>query len=335
MPRRLEFASFLRAQRRDRAVPLTQRDLADALGYSVPLISSWEKDSDPALPREHVLPRLATVLATDRPRTSEKLSVLTDDELTADERQQREKVLAELRELWSRSRPATGRQDQSARDSLWDFPDGKPVQIICAPLTSSPLGEEFAHNRIALHNYADLDAMVELFGHLRARNPDSPVRFRRQDRLRDDDLQGHVVLLGNLAWLPEVGGAFLPPEIPVRPVEDPAVEDGEVFEVVATGDRFYPEFDSKGHVTSDVALFLRTRNPANPDLTVTICSGVFTRGGYAAVRSLTDATVREENHRFLTEHAGDAETFGVLVRVATPGSLVRTPLLRQNLFAFS
>lgn len=335
MPRRLEFASFLRARRHERVVPLTQKDLAEALGYSVPLISSWEKETDPALPREHVLPRLATVLATDRPRSGGKLSVLPEGELTADERQQREKVLAELRDLWSRSRPAIGRQDQSARDSLWHFPDGKPVSIICAPLPDNPLGEEFAHNRIALHNYADLDAMVELFGHVRAFNPKLQVNFRRQDRLRDDDLQGHLVLLGNLAWLPEVGGAFLPRNIPVRPVEDPAIEDGEVFEVIATGERFCPEFDAKGHVTSDVALFLRTRNPANPDLTVTICSGVFTRGGYAAVRSLTDATVRDENHRFLTEHAGDAETFGVLVRVATPGSLVRTPLLRQNLFAFS
>ena len=52
---------------------------------------------------------------------------------------------------------------------------------------------------MALASYADLDSLVELFGHLRATNPQADVRFARPDLLRDDDMQNHLVVLGNIA----------------------------------------------------------------------------------------------------------------------------------------
>ena len=52
---------------------------------------------------------------------------------------------------------------------------------------------------MALASYADLDSLVELFAHLRATNPQADVRFARPDLLRDDDMQDHLVVLGNIA----------------------------------------------------------------------------------------------------------------------------------------
>jgi hypothetical protein len=192
-----------------------------------------------------------------------------------------------------------------------------------------PLGADDARNRIELRTFADLDALVDLVRHLSRVNPQASVEWRRLDKLREEDLQGHVVLLGNLAWLPSLGRAFLPADLPIRPVQDDRVEDGEVFEIIATGERLLPDVDD-GQVTTDVALFARARNAFDREVTVSICSGVFTRGGYAAVRALTDDAVRHENAAFLLDHAGDADTFGVLTRVATLGPLVRTPRLRDD-----
>jgi hypothetical protein len=122
-------------------------------------------------------------------------------------------------------------------------------------------------------------------------------------------------------------------ELPVRQVAIPEISDGEIFESVDDpAERFIPKFvggDPGGQVLEDVGLFYRTPNPINVDRTLTICSGVFSRGVYGAVRFLTDNGLRHENEAYLAEHFGGASTFGLLMRVPVFGHATSTPDLRN------
>lgn len=329
----------LRTTRFDR--PLTQSEVGTALGLSVPTISSWESSRAPKLPRPPTLRELATLYAAERTISARGVAVLPDDELSPEERRGRDTLLAELLALRNTT---LGRADAEADEEpfdLWRMPAGEPVTIICGALADEdqpPFAADDARNRIDLFGFADADAAVELFGHLRMVNPESRVELRRADRLRDDDYQAHLVLLGNMAWEQHYGGAFLPAGLPIRPVRDDDVPDGEVFEVIDGEQRFRPVLNDTGHVTEDVGLFLRTRSKLNRDRTLTICSGVYTRGGYGAVRALTDVALRRPNTAALVELAKDQPTFGLLMRVVTFGRRVITPDLRDegnHLLAFT
>ena len=121
--------------------------------------------------------------------------LLDDAELTPDERLDREKLVAELLAL----RPDDAADPQAAEGDFWRFPDG-PVRIICGQRDPVPAEADPDNpNFMALASYADLDSLVELFGHVRACNPTADVRFARPDLLRDDDLHAHLVVLGNIA----------------------------------------------------------------------------------------------------------------------------------------
>ncbi len=111
-----EFPAYLALQRRERwsGPAVTQKHLADALSYSVPLISSWESRKAPKLPRRDVLNRLATLLSSDRSSTPAGLRILSEDELTTDERRARKRYLNELRAAWPRARPAIHRTSAGA-----------------------------------------------------------------------------------------------------------------------------------------------------------------------------------------------------------------------------
>ena len=78
-------------------------------------------------------------------------------------------------------------------------------------------------------------------------------------------------------------------------------------------------------------------SPTDPDRTLTICSGVFTRGVYGAVRCLTDQRVARFNDAYLRVPLCGADTYGVLMRVLVVQRLISTPRLddrRARLFEF-
>ena len=64
----------------------------------------------------------------------------------------------------------------------------------------------------------------------------------------------------------------------------------------------------------DVGLLLRRPNPMNVAATLTLCSGVFTRGTYGVVRCLTDAQLRRMNEEYIAEAYG-LDDFWMLMRV--------------------
>ena len=201
--------------------PVLQKTLSSALGVKPPTISSWENGA--AVPPAERIEDIARFFAGPRSVTGGRL--LDDAELAADERRMREELLAELTAL----RPA----DPSGFDGdFWHYTDGR-VRIICGEREPLPReAEAESRNFMALASHADLDLLV-VFAHLRATNPQADVRFARPDLLRDDDMQDHLVVLGNIA----IVQTALEKSLLTLPVSQIAgvVEDGEVFEVRAEG----------------------------------------------------------------------------------------------------
>jgi hypothetical protein len=187
---------------------------------------------------------------------------------------------------------------------------------------------------VALLSYADTDAMVELFGHVRAVNPASDVRFRLADELEPDDLIGHVVLLGGLGFKQTAGWFMSQVEMPAEQVDDPDLPHGDPFVLTVDGNEqhFRPVFvedDPTKDLTEDVGLLVRMPNPLNNSRTLTVCNGVCGRGVLGAVRCLTDANLRQHNEAYLTARFGDSPSFGLLMRVPVLRGNTLTPALNN------
>jgi transcriptional regulator with XRE-family HTH domain len=206
----------------------------------------------------------------------------------------------------------------------------------------------------------DMDAVIELHGHIRAENPGSDVRWLLDTDVTADDLAGgHVIILGGGQTFFERSGSVLDYlarrlNLPVTrgfPPEDP--EYGGSF-AVALDDDGRPDVEGRNRETHcpqfyvesgqrvleheqpvleyDVALLSRSQNPLNLAATITICTGIFSRGTYGAVRTLTDSHLRARNEKYLDEHL-DLTNFWMLMHVpvlTTPtGAQTVTPDLTR------
>jgi transcriptional regulator with XRE-family HTH domain len=185
----------------------------------------------------------------------------------------------------------------------------------------------------------DMDAVIELHGHVRAENPGADVRWLLDTELQADDLTGgHVVILGAGFLNPTSTLDYLARRLTLPAQAEAAPADPEygghfVVRLDAEGrpdaggerrEEHWPRFltDESGRVLEhgqpvleyDVALLARFPNPLNLSATVTICAGVFSRGTYGAVRALTDANLRAINEKYLTEHL-EITSFWMLMHV--------------------
>lgn len=323
--------------------PVTQRRLAQALGGDKPLsissISAYENPSAPP-PPESRLRDYATFFATERSLAQGRL--LTDDELSAAERSTRDTLLDELLTLVA---PATGRTPSAVprapiplrperRRPTWLFPEGESVRIVCGELADMdyPYADARNRNYTELLKYADQDALVELFGHVRMMNPSCDIRFMLHSEFDEpDDLTSHVVILGGSGLNPAVQRMVGLTELPIR--QEPKsteVQDGDPFEVPDRAEQFLPAFDSNLGLVEDVGLFARLVNPYSTARTLTVCSGIFSRGVLGAVRTLTDAKLRDTNETYLQTRFRDARQFAVLVRVPVLLGKALTPDLRNK-----
>ncbi len=109
--------------------------------------------------------------------------------------------------------------------------------------------------------------------------------------------------------------------LPITQVEHPGLDSGEIFIANVDGEsrEFWPQWQDEGRagrvLTEDVGLLARVPNPLNASRTLTICNGIHSRGVYGAVRTLTDAGLREGNERYISSNFGDAASFGILMSV--------------------
>ncbi len=340
-PARLELAHRLRQLRELRwpGVRLTQADLARALGGDKPLsvatVSSWESTSAPKLPpRERIL-AYAAFFAT--PRSVEAGAVLPIESLSPAERSAYEELEAELIALREAARTPSPSEEVVIRRS-WHFADAGPATLICAQLPAEqtgPLANPADPNYTELLSYADLDAMVELHGHIRAENPAMDVFRKLSPNVVTDDLSSHLILLGGIAWNEVTERLMEMANLPVRQVEDPRVSTGEVFVVTIDGENrmFLPAWGSKDQrdeedrkeLREDVGLLARVPNPLNSSRTLTICNGVHSRGVLGSVRSLTDARLRDFNERYIGAQFSSSQSFVILMRVPVIEGKAMTP----------
>src|SRR5262249_34414132 len=161
--------------------------------------------------------------------------------------------------------------------------------LICAQLPKDQTGEmadPADPNFTELLSLADLDALVELHGHIRAENPLMDVFYKAAPNVLPDDLSGHVIVLGGIIWNDITQRLSEMTDLPVRQVTDSSVTSGEIFVATVDGSdrKFLPKWERNRRLTEDVGLLARFPNPLNSSRTLTICNGIHSRGVLGAVR---------------------------------------------------
>ncbi len=333
-PALLRLAQRLRELREEQwpDVKLTQVVLANALGdLAAATVSSWEHPVAPKLPPADRLRAYACFFATRRSIEQDPPRLIALGTMTGDEKDAYQALEDELLSLRDEVRKPDRKPEIVVRKS-WSFSDPGPLTIVCAQLPEDKVGS-FANprdpNYTELQSFADLDSLIELHGHVRAENPGMGVFFKASSLVAPDDLSGHVVLLGGIAWNEITQRLSEMAALPVEQTTDPDVETGEIFTVRLDGDeqRFLPRWrdDSHSVLIEDVGLLARTPNPLNSNRTLTICNGVHSRGVLGAVRTLTDARLRESNEEYITKNFGNSNSFAILMRVPVMKAQTMTP----------
>jgi hypothetical protein len=355
-------------------VKITQGQLASALSrdrsVSVPLISSWESPTNPKIPPSERIDGYAAFFATVRSVADpQQPRLLRDEELTEAELAAKTTLATELSHLraaayhdsWpaavadppARSRPSAtaevaamaeeAEMIKSLSTGLWRFSDARPITIVCAQLPAEmlqrvPYSDPRDPDYVALTKFADLDAFVELHGHIRAANPGSKVDFRTAEDLRPDDYTTHLVSLGGVDWNHATRSLLNELALPVAQVADWDSAEGPYFEAAgeaAAGDgptRFYPVLEKvpekdaeRKMLREDVAMFARAVNPFNGRRTVTICNGMYASGTFGAVRALTDARFRDRNASYVQKKFDQGKAFCIVTRVRVERGAPITP----------
>jgi transcriptional regulator with XRE-family HTH domain len=316
-----------------------QGDLAEVIHASPPLISSWE--SGKALPPPERLRAYATFFATERSVSRRPYRLINEAQLTTDERRVREDILRELITLRDSVRgqhaqqPLTSTGADPYAESHYRFPIGQDITIVCSALPPHkldpmPFSDPDSPDYLDAYRFADLDALLELYGHIRAANPLSKVRIRTPAEVRDDDYTSHLVLIGGVDRNYITRELLRRLDLPVHQLdrESDLVPGG--FNVDKDGKEILlqPTLRKEGErevLVADVAHFVRAVNPLNDKRTVTICNGNFKHGTHGMVRALIDERFRDRNEAHLRARFVGETTYSILSRVAVIFGKVVTP----------
>jgi hypothetical protein len=217
----------------------------------------------------------------------------------------------------------------------WRFRDGKTITVVCAQLPDNlRAADDYTDldspDYIQLYTYSELDALFELHGHLRAANPANQVDLRTANLLTPDEYTSHLVSLGGIDWNAATRTLLQDLDLPVKQIANwgqDGAEDDVYFET-DNGHKFRPELDisdGKKKLRFDVALFARAVNPYNRLRAVTICTGMYGRGTYGAVRALTDARFRDRNTRYVNSTFGNTSSYCIVTRVPVVNGATMTP----------
>ncbi len=297
-------------------------------------------------PPENRLEALARFYATRRSIEKNPPRALPAEDLTEAELVVRQELLDEFLGLVAHDEsPGSHLAEDRVplafpRDTIgggpWWFKDQAPVTIICARLPTEltmtmPYANPDNPDYTRFYTIADVDALVELHGHIRAVNRASHVEIRAVDELKADDLTTHLVLLGGVDWNAVTEDLTSRLHLPVR---QQARLNGDAFDssfdVEDDGGRRTLSPSIERHpdgvtLKEDIAFFYRGISPYNVRRTVTICNGMFARGTLGAVRTLTDRRFRDRNEGYLSERFAQGPTYGILSRVAVVGGETLTP----------
>jgi hypothetical protein len=290
-------------------------------------LSSWESTTNPKTPPEARLSTYARFFCTERSFEGEA-HLIPKDQLTRTELNRFQELESELLKLFH--------ADKEKVTHSFQF-DAGPVILISPDLPldkRGPLADEHDPNFTRMQLYGDLDALIELYGHLRAENPALQVTHRPSSEVGGDDLTSHVILLGGIAWNKYTRRfQSVTSQVPITQKDVDDLKDGDIFRVKSVdGEQsFYPEYGDMGEgkeLIADVAYLARLRNPFRGSHTLTICNGIFAKGVFGAVRCLTDTNVRETNEQYLADRFPQGE-FAMLIRVPVVGNETLTPDLQS------
>jgi transcriptional regulator with XRE-family HTH domain len=320
LPGAPRLAERLRELREREFRKLTQTELGQALGdekgsLGPSTISNWENPSSGRLPREPQLEGYARLFCTPRSFAEDGIRMLTTSELTAGERARFEELKQEL--LGLRETAVVGGLHSSVTaESVWHFPDGAPITLACADLPPErrpESGDPENLNYVKAFSYADLDTLIDIYGAVKAYNPQSDVAIKSTEELKTEGIQSHLVLIGGLAWqrVPWLESMF--PTL---------IEDKDFAELGAVAihrpDGQETEFKYtliEDTLVEDVGFFVRGKNPTAPDRTLTICGGITTRGVRGAALCFINRELRERNEQYLSPRFPDGSTYCIGFRV--------------------
>jgi transcriptional regulator with XRE-family HTH domain len=356
-------AERLRSLREREYAPLTQKRLAKALGASITMVSLWENPVSDRLPPPSRLAAYARLFCTGRSFASGVPRRLGDEELTDEERHREAELYDELLELRERAQSTgapTSVRDQAADDepslirpgSLWRFPVGQAISIVNADAADPPPYANQSHlNYSQYARFADLDSLVEVFGQVKADNPTSMIRILAPGKFDEDFTLNPVVIVGGAAWRevrkstpwitredyrpaswagqeenPPIATPWLAPDV-TPPIARPSGETYEFECSVADECRTFSSLPVADGLAKDIGLIARVPHPIIPGRTVTLLSGITSRGVYGATLCFTDSHVREDNERYLAERLANADTFCIVMNVLIANNIALPPNL--------
>jgi hypothetical protein len=329
-------ADRLRELREHAPIKLTQAELGHALGeagnpVSPAAISTWENPaSGRTVPRSRV-ERYAQLFCT--PRSFEGRAHLLDvADLTDAERGRMEELQEELLNL--RSGAVAGQETPAPREaeSMWHFPDGSQITLVCSrlPAARRPPGADPSHrDYVKLSGLADLDALIEVYGAVKANNPTSRVVIMAAQDLSHQDVANHLVLIGGQAWESVAPWFSRISQMPIR-ADDPGDQGKIVVCDPSNGEREFQFALDKDELVEDVGFFIRGENPSAPRRTLTICSGITSRGVLGVTRCFIAPEMRHRNSEYLSSRFPHGSTYCIVMRVPVVNKDPLTPDLSKD-----
>jgi transcriptional regulator with XRE-family HTH domain len=317
---------------------LTQKQLARVLGgseaLSIATISLWEKASSGRLPPVQRLEVYSRLFCTSRSFQGDRPRLLRSSELTEQEQVRATELYDELVALRERAQstnvtaPTTG-----ARSAIWHFPELSAVSIVCSSAVEPPPYSMPSHlNYSRYAGYADLDAWVEVFGQVRADNPGRMIRILSTEQLAHDFALNHLIVVGGAA---SDAASLFAQDIPLPVAEEIPGTDPvtHLFRCDVGGKRreFTSTRDEAGTLVQDVGLIARGPHPIIPGGTVTLLSGITSRGVHGAALCFIDSHVRDTNEHYLETACGNADSFCILMNIPVQNDIALPPnLWREN-----
>ena len=317
---------------------LTQKQLARLLGGAEPLsiatVSLWEKPGSDRLPPAQRLAAYARLFCTSRSFGGDRPRLLSSGELTEQEHERETELYDELIALRERAQSTNvSAPTKGQRSALWHFSDPIAVSIVCSDAVEPPPYAQDSHlNYSRYARYADLDALITVYGQVKADNPVRMVRILPTGQLARDFALNHLIIIGRAA---SDAASLFAQDIPLpAPEEIPGTDPVTHLFRCVVGDEtrgFTSSWDDEGNLVQDVGLIARGPHPIIPGGTVTLLSGITSRGVHGAALCFIDSHVRDTNERYLDSAIGNDDSFCILMNIPVQNSTALPPnLWREN-----
>jgi hypothetical protein len=256
--------------------------------------------------------------------------LLSSGELTEQERERESELHDELVSLRERAQSTNvTAAAKGPRSALWHFADPIAVSIVCSDAVDPPAYAQPSHlNYSRYARYADLDALIAVYGQVKADNPVRMVRILQTGRLAQDFALNHLIIIGGAA---SDAASLFAQDIPLPVGEEiPGTNPLTHLFSCTIGEEtreFRSVWDDEGNLVQDVGLIARSPHPIIPGATVTLLSGITSRGVHGAALSFIDSHLRDTNERYLENAFGDVESFCILMNIPVQNGTALPPNL--------